>query len=112
MTLELELGELLAQLRRELAELRRDRADVLDVSAVCDRYGLHDARTARAIMRETGGAFTVARRVLVHRATLEAWERAQRSGDEELDAPDAPAARPRRRRPTVLPPDFFEQGSS
>ena len=50
---------------------------MLDVAAVMSRYGLSDPRAARAAMRAAGGTFTVARRLLIHRATLEAWERAR-----------------------------------
>ena len=106
-SLERELADLLVELRGALEELRRDRSDVLDTAGVCARYGLQDARTARAIMRETGGAFMVARRLLVHRATLEAWELAQAGPTaDEPAAAAAPSARSRRRA-TVLPPGFW-----
>jgi len=105
-----DVRELLSQL---LDELRRDRAEVLDSAAVAARYGLSDLRTARAIMRETGGSFVVARRRFVHRATLDAWERSL-AGDKllapgELDAPRSTGRSTGRRR-SALPSDFWRDG--
>lgn len=51
---------------------------VLDVPAVMRRYGLRDARTARALMREAG-ALVAGRRLMVREDHLDAWECAQAS---------------------------------
>lgn len=99
--------ELAALLLPELrAELGRD---VLDVSAVMARYGLSDPRAARAAMRAAGGTFTVARRLLIHRATLEAWERSRIGAEPVEPPPRAPAPRARRA-PRALPLDFWRAG--
>jgi hypothetical protein len=104
------IAELLLELRSAVAALRAESSDVLDVPAVSARYGLRDPRAARAIMRETGGAFTVARRLLIHRAVLEAWELEQATA--EADGPVEPTAsrRASRRAPARLPTDFWKAG--
>lgn len=97
---------LLPELRDELAR------DVLDVKAVMSRYGLSDPRTARDAMHTAGGTFTVARRLLIHRATLEAWERS-RIGEEPPDASSTMVDTPQRRPgglPRALPSDFWRAG--
>lgn len=102
---------LLEATRTELVALRADVADVLDVAAVRSRYGLSDPRAARAVMRQAGGTFTVGRRLLVHRATLEAWERDRAGATLALEEPAAPQARTRRRHAErSLPPDFWRAG--
>ena len=82
--------------------------DVLDAAAVAARYGLADRRTARAIMRATGSAFTVARRLYVRRAALEALgvrsrRRARRGAPGARGAAGA-AEGPTSSRELVLPP--------
>ena len=104
------LEELLLELHSDVAALRAESSDVLDAPAVCVRYGLRDPRAARAIMRETGGSFTVARRLLVHRVVLEAWEREQTSAAADEPAEPAPSRRARRQAPPHLPPDFWKPG--
>jgi hypothetical protein len=110
-TLEL-LAELVLELRADVAALRAESSEVLDVPAVRARYRLRDPRAARAIMREAS-AFTVARRLLVHRATLEAWE-LERAGGAAADppAPVSPGRRAAgpRHPPSRLPADFWNAG--
>jgi hypothetical protein len=74
----------------------------LDARAVADRYGISDPRAARKVMRATGAAFTVARRLVVPLDALRAWERAQQARERgegvrlHHEPPNA-AGRPRRR---------------
>lgn len=107
-TLAHELAALIVPALRE--QLRRDLADVLDVADVMSRYGLSDRRAARAAMRAAGGTFTVARRLLIHRATLEAWERSRAGEACETPAGREPTARRSRRARGVLPPEFWQAG--
>lgn len=106
------LVALVLELRTDVAALRAESSDVLDVPAVCARYGLRDPRAARAVMREAG-AFTVARRLLVHRAVLEAWELERARGDVDTGETGSSARRRGggpRHAPSRLAPDFWKAG--
>lgn len=103
------LAELLEAALDELVALRAglegERSNVLSVEDVQARYRLADARAARDAMRASGGAFTVARRLLVHRATLEAWELEQ--ARDPLPPVDRRRSRARAASPSSRLPDGF-----
>lgn len=77
---------------------------LLDVDAVCRRYGGCDPRTARGVMW-SAGAFREAGKLWIHQSTLLDHERSQAN---RKGSGSAPATTPRKRRSTTAGPEGIE----